>query len=278
MDWKGVEERIVQDDQNKWDQKVSSSQLHVTRSGALELTDGPGLTGCYSLSDLATGQMCQRLGIPVGYYRRLPGEMKAQVANYDLRRLEDRSYLLRGKESLIRGFLSTEYVAYNNSQIAETVHALLGSAQVSVRAFVLEETHMFLKIISEEVVEPASGLKGGVVISNSEVGAASILVEPFVFRLPCTNDLIVSQEKTFRHAHTHLAAHELNHRMADGISEAFKVASSIMDKFLENQKEEVGDPIEAIQELAMARKLSRKFTDRVIDFYLAVLSRLARHF
>jgi len=58
-----------------------SSQLHVTRAGGLELTDGPGLTGCYSLSDLATGQMCQRLGIPVGYYRRLPGEMKALVSN-----------------------------------------------------------------------------------------------------------------------------------------------------------------------------------------------------
>src|SRR5439155_17725357 len=29
-------------------------------------------------------------------------------------------------------------------------------------------------------------------------------VEPFVFRKPCTNDLIVSREKSFRHAHIHL--------------------------------------------------------------------------
>ena len=81
MDWKGVEERIVQDDQNKWDQKVSSSQLHVTRARVLELTDGGGPIECYTLSDLAAGQMCQRLGIPVGYYRRLPDEMKAPVSN-----------------------------------------------------------------------------------------------------------------------------------------------------------------------------------------------------
>ena len=69
MDRKGVEERIVQDDQNKWDQKVSSSQLQVTRAGVLELIDDPGLAGCYSLSDLATSQMCQKLGISVTYYR-----------------------------------------------------------------------------------------------------------------------------------------------------------------------------------------------------------------
>ncbi len=81
MDWEGVEERIFQDNQDKWDQKVSSDHLRVTQAGALELSDGTGLTGCYSLSDLAAGQMCQRLGIPVGYYRRLSGEMKALVSN-----------------------------------------------------------------------------------------------------------------------------------------------------------------------------------------------------
>ena len=80
MDWKGAEERILQDDQDKWDQKVTAQDLRVTRAGALELSDGSGLTGCYSLSDLAAGQMCQRFGIPVGYYWQLPGEMKAPVS------------------------------------------------------------------------------------------------------------------------------------------------------------------------------------------------------
>ena len=39
MDWKGVEERIAQDDLNKWDQKVSSDHLRVTRAGALDMID-----------------------------------------------------------------------------------------------------------------------------------------------------------------------------------------------------------------------------------------------
>lgn len=30
------------------------------------MSDGPGFIGCYSLLDLAAGQMCQRLGISVG--------------------------------------------------------------------------------------------------------------------------------------------------------------------------------------------------------------------
>ncbi len=132
MDWKTVEQKICQDDRSKWDRKVSGEKLRVSRAAALEVTDGQGPTGCYALSDLATGQMCQRLEIPVAYYRRLPGEMKAIVANFDLNRLNGKSYLLRGKGDWVRGFLSAEYVAYNNTQIAETVQDLLRGGAVSV--------------------------------------------------------------------------------------------------------------------------------------------------
>jgi len=54
---------------------------------------------------------------------------------------------------------------------------------------------MFLKIISEDIVDRQAGLKAGIMIGNSEVGMGSVSVEPFVFRKPCTNDLIVSREK-----------------------------------------------------------------------------------
>ena len=65
---------------------------------------------------------------------------------------------------------------------------------------------MFLKIISEDIVDRGAGLKAGIMIGNSEVGMGSISVEPFVFRKPCTNDLVVSREKSFRHAHIHLTS------------------------------------------------------------------------
>src|SRR5580704_16930564 len=106
--------------------------------------------------------MCQKLEIPVRYYRRLPSDLKATVANHDLRRLAEHGYLLRGKDEWIRAFLSSDYVAYNNRDVTETVHELLTNAAVSVRSFVLEETHLFLKVASEDIVDRDSGLKAGV--------------------------------------------------------------------------------------------------------------------
>ena len=52
MDWKAIEEKIVQDDQNKWDRKANGQQLKVTREGVLEVSNN-GDSGNYQLSDLA---------------------------------------------------------------------------------------------------------------------------------------------------------------------------------------------------------------------------------
>ncbi len=267
MEWKSIESTIVEDDQNKWDCKATARQFQITETGVLEIASGQRESGTYALSDLAISQMCQKLKIPVEYYRRIPGNIKAVVANHDLSRTNGNPYLLRGKGEWIRAFLSGGYVTYNNSQIAETVQDLLQEAAVRVKTFVLEESHMFLKIVSEEIADPGSGLKAGVMIGNSEVGQGSVSVEPFVFRLACTNDLVVAQEKSFRHSHIHFTVSELNHRMAEGISRSFEVASAILDRFLRSHEEPVIDPVETIKRLAANRKLSQKFTDEIVSSY-----------
>jgi hypothetical protein len=99
----------------------------------------------------------------------------------------------------VRAFLSTDYVAYNNAHIAETVRSCCDRRRVSVKSFVLEETHVYLKVVSEEIMDRDSGLKAGITIGNSEVGLGSVSIEPFVYRLACTNDLVVSKEQSFRH-------------------------------------------------------------------------------
>lgn len=45
--------------------------------------------------------------------------------------------------------------AYNNAHVAERVAGLLENGAVTVRSFTLVETHMFLKVVSEEIVCPS---------------------------------------------------------------------------------------------------------------------------
>jgi hypothetical protein len=132
----------------------------------------------------------------------------------------------------------------------------------------LEETHCFLKIISEELVEPASGLKAGIMIGNSEVGLGSVSVEPFVFRKACTNDLVITQE-AFHHAHVRFTPNELTRRMAEAIGDGFLVASRVLDAFLKTREEPIPDPLAAIRKIAEERKMTQKLTDEVVARYVA---------
>jgi len=106
-------------------------------------------------------------------------------------------------------------------------------------------------------------------IGNSEVGMGSISVEPFVFRKACTNDLIVTQETAFRHAHIHFTPNELTRRMAEAIGDGFVVASQVLDAFLKAKDDPVPDPLAVIRKIAEERKMTQRFTDEVIARYVA---------
>jgi len=140
MNWKSVEEKIVQDDQNKWDRRAASKELSVSNTGRLQVANGKPDKDSYALSELAVSEMCEKLDIAVKYYRRLPDEMKAVVANHDPGRVSDKSFFVRRKGDWVRAFLSSDYLAYNNIQSGETVQGLLNGAAVSVKNFVLEES------------------------------------------------------------------------------------------------------------------------------------------
>jgi hypothetical protein len=111
MDWKTVSDKIERDDHDKWDRKVPVKDLALSESGALKLLNGHSDSPELALSDTATLQLCQRLEIPVRYFRRLPEEMQALVANYDFSRQDGKTFLLRGKGQWVRAFLSDKYVA-----------------------------------------------------------------------------------------------------------------------------------------------------------------------
>jgi hypothetical protein len=265
MDWTYVASRISDDDRGKWDRTVSGADLGVDGSGNLTVgsTSEP-----IDLSDLATNQLCERLSIPPTYYRRLPAPMRATVANFDLARLADHQFLLRGKATRLRALLSAGYVAYDNAHIVEVTESLLRNGNLTIKAFVLEETRSYLKVVSEDLADPTSGLKPGVLIGNSEVGLGSVSVEPFVYRRACTNDLVVSAS-AFKHAHIHLTPNELSRRMAKAIGETFRVACEILDGFLKAKCDPVPDPVALIRTLAEERKLSQKLTDEVVGRYVA---------
>jgi hypothetical protein len=65
---------------NKWDRKVSAKELLIAENGSLKLLNGYAEIPEFALSDAATAQLCQKLEIPVRYYRKSdPGQCTRKI-------------------------------------------------------------------------------------------------------------------------------------------------------------------------------------------------------
>jgi hypothetical protein len=53
--------------------------------------------------------------------------------------------------------------------------------------------------------------------------------------------------------------------MAEAVSEGFRVASSILDRFLKPREEPISNPVEAMRKIAEARMFSQKLTDELVS-------------
>ena len=147
-------------------------------------------------------QVASALGIPAKYYDIMQSQKPELLAQNVNAWLSDRenSYMIRtmdyGGGRVARAFLSDRYRRIDNMEIASAVLPLFaGSDQYEVISSEVTENRMYLKILSRRLemeVVPGDYVQAGVVISNSEVGLGSVNVQPLVYRLVCTNGMIVN--------------------------------------------------------------------------------------
>lgn len=147
-------------------------------------------------------QVASALGIPAKYYDIMQSQKPELLARNVNTWLSDRenSYMIRtmdyGGGRVARALLSDRYRRIDNMEIASAVLPLFaGSDQYEVVSSEVTEDRMYLKILSRRLemeVVPGDYVQAGVVISNSEVGLGSVNVQPLVYRLVCTNGMIVN--------------------------------------------------------------------------------------
>jgi len=72
-----------------------------------------------------------------------------------------------------------------------------------VKSCEVTETRLYLQLVTPRVeaeIRKGDVVQAGIVISNSEVGAATLSVKPLIYRLVCTNGMIADTEsKVYRH-------------------------------------------------------------------------------
>ena len=185
--------------------QIKRDFLIDTRALQLENTAGDGhkLTiraegyEAFLVNDFTHRQIADRLGIPGKYYDRMrqenPDLLSTNVNAWFAAKPEKR--LLRTLDGTARAFLSDRYRRMDNAEVAEAVLPIISELpEAEVVSCEITQTKMYLKVVNRRLqldVRPGDTVQAGFVLSNSEVGAGSVRVEPLVFRLVCSNGLIV---------------------------------------------------------------------------------------
>lgn len=159
----------------------------------------------FRLSDTAVGQTTEFLGIPRKFASRLQAEVP-DLLLHNLNTLGGRSNsrrMLRTLDGVGRAFLSDSYRRVDNEEVFDGIFPSLMKLGAQIESCNVSEDYMHLQAVMHRVegeIRKGDVVRYGVVITNSEIGRGALSVKPMLYRLVCTNGMVVADQAR-RRAH-----------------------------------------------------------------------------
>lgn len=193
--------------ESKRDFIVPTTKLSMNDQGNLEFTNG--VKHEVSINNWSGGQLASYVDIPKQYFDRIKSQnpaLLAQNVNHGLQvaaKSSDReARLVRTIDGKARGILSSKYRVLDAHDLLEATLPVLLENRFEVMSSEITDQRLYLKTVTKRIegeVAVNDVVQYGVMLSTSDVGAGSLRVEPFFYRLACLNGMVM--ETKFRKAH-----------------------------------------------------------------------------
>lgn len=182
----------------KKDYLVSTEALRMSNDNGYTTLDIPGMDPM-GLTDVAHSQIGAYLEIPSRYYQRMRDsnpDLLVENVNGWLERTPPASRMVRTLDGRARAFLSDKYRRIDNVQVAEAVLPIIARMPgAEVKSCEITDNKMYIKVVNPRLTENVSvgdTVQGGILISNSEIGLGSVMVTPLIYRLVCSNGMVIT--------------------------------------------------------------------------------------
>src|SRR4030042_1473470 len=182
----------------KQDEPVNSSQIRMVlaqNQPRFQIKENDS----FSITEPCHSQIAEKLEIPLKYYHRMDWEtpeLLAENVNTWLKRSEKEFFIRRLGDSC-RAFLSDRYRVIEHLDVLYCALNELQSHEAEIEGCFLSETEMNIKVQSAKlrdfVRHKDDLIMGGIFITNSETGHKALRVEPRMFRVKCSNGMIVEE-------------------------------------------------------------------------------------
>ena len=256
----------------KWDEKLNSSQIRMVvaeNEPRFQIRTAEPL----SINNSCHTQIAEKLEIPVKYYNRMKEEtpeLLTQNVNTWLER-NGKDYFIRGMADSVRAFLSDRYRVIDHLDVLMCALNELQAHEAEVEDCYLSEIEMNIKVKSQKlrdfVRHKDDLIIGGLFLTNSETGHKALRVEPRLFRVKCSNGMIIEE---FITREIHLGNNDelydeiIYLSIRRSIRELFGKFGEILQTLRESSEIKVKNPRKLISNVVEHYRLSEAQRDNIL--------------
>ena len=248
----------------KWDKKLRSSEIEMGLDESLPFLHIQGKKAVL-ITKPCHYQIAEKLEIPLKYYHKMEEEtpeLLTENVNTWLRR-NNKDVFLRGLDESARAFLSDRYRVIDHLDVLMCALNELQAHEAEIEDCYLSETEMNIKVKSQTlrdfVRHKDDLIMGGIFITNSETGHKALRVEPRMFRVKCSNGMIV-EELVTREIHIgngdEISDEIVYLSLRRSIRELFNRFGEIVLLLRESTEAKIRNPQKVIQNVVDQYKLS----------------------
>lgn len=254
----------------KWDKSINSSLTEMIlfedqiRLQIQEEDAFPILKPCHN-------QIADKLEIPFKYYHKMEEEspeLLVENVNTWLKKSE-KDFFIRGLGDSIRAFLSDRYRVIDHLDVLYCSLNELQSHEAEIEDCYLSEIEMNIKVKSQKLQDFVRHrddlIVGGLFFTNSETGHKALRVEPRLFRVKCSNGMIVEEFVT---REIHIGNDEFDEviylSIRRSIRELYGNFGGIVQTLKESTEVKISNPQKVINNLVEHYKLREVQKDNIL--------------
>ncbi len=181
----------------KKDYLVPTHELQVSSKEDTTFLDVRGTP--YVLQERAAAQLSSITRIPYSYFQRLQTDYP-DLLETNLNRLladQEKPRMVRTLGAVARAILSDRYRKVEHETLLDTLLPLIAGVKgLEVVSASLTPDRLYLKAVCEyekAEVQVGDAVAWGIVCMNSETGCSSIVIQPYVQVLKCSNGMVLPQ-------------------------------------------------------------------------------------
>jgi hypothetical protein len=248
----------------KWDRRISPSELKMLLLET-QVKIQIGSDSSFSITQPCQIQIAEKLEIPLKYYHKMESEapeLLVENVNTWLQKIK-KDFFIRGIQDSIRAVLSERYRVIDHLDVLYCALNELQAHDAEIEDCFLSETEMNIKVRSQKlrdfVRHKDDLIMGGLFLANSETGHKALRVEPRLFRVKCSNGMIV-EELVTREIHIgngdEIADEIIYLSLRHSIRELFNRFGEIVLMMRESTEAKIRNPQKVIQNVVEQYRLS----------------------